>query len=146
MSTMETPRVRGMEVRGLMTYHVFTVGPDDDLQALYDLMASRHVRHVPVVDREGKVVGLVTERDLARSALGSRDELPLSMQREVLRRRKIREIMATEVDTVEADEDLKAAAEMLIENKIGCLPVVDGRRLVGILTESDFVRNFAEEG
>jgi CBS domain-containing membrane protein len=129
-----------------MTYHVFTVGPDDDLQALYDLMASRHVRHVPVVDREGKVVGLVTERDLARSALGSQDELPLSMQREVLRRRKIREIMATEVDTVEADEDLKAAAEMLIENKIGCLPVVDGRRLVGILTESDFVRNFAEEG
>lgn len=146
MSTMETPRVRGMEVRGLMTYHVFTVGPDDDLQALYDLMASRHVRHVPVVDREGKVVGLVTERDLARSALGSQDELPLSMQREVLRRRKIREIMATEVDTVEADEDLKAAAEMLIENKIGCLPVVDGRRLVGILTESDFVRNFAEKG
>jgi CBS domain-containing protein len=135
-----------MEVRGLMTYHVFTVGPDDDLQALYDLMASRHVRHVPVVDREGKVVGLVTERDLARSALGSQDELPLSMQREVLRRRKIREIMATEVDTVEADEDLKAAAEMLIENKIGCLPVVDGRRLVGILTESDFVRNFAEKG
>jgi CBS domain-containing membrane protein len=146
MKAMEVPEVRGMEVRSLMTYHVFTLGPDDDLQALYDLMASRHVRHVPVVDREGKFVGLVTQRDLARSALGTQEELPLSMQLEVLRRRKIREIMDTEVETVEADAILKTAAETLIENKIDCLPVVDGGRLVGILTESDFVRHFAEKG
>ena len=146
MKAMEVSEVRGMEVRGLMTYHVFTLAPEDDLQALYDLMASRHVRHVPVVDRDGRVLGLVTQRDLARSALGSQDELPLSMQREALHRRKIREIMNTEVETVEADGDLKAAAERLIENKIGCLPVVDGGRLVGILTESDFVRHFAEKG
>jgi CBS domain-containing membrane protein len=50
--------------------------------------------------------------------------------------------MATEVDTVEPDEDLRAAAEILIENKIGCLPVVEGTHLVGILTESDFVRDY----
>jgi len=134
--------VREAEVRDLMTDHVFTLLPVDDLEALYDLMDAHHVRHVPIVDRDGDLVGLVTQRDLARSALGSQDVLPLSVQQEILRRRKVREIMATEVETVEPDESLRAAAEMLLENKIGCLPVVEGTHLVGILTESDFVRHY----
>ncbi len=129
------------QVRDLMTDHVFTLRPQDNLAALYDLMDSQHIRHVPIVDRERDLVGLVTHRDLSRSALGT-EEAPLSLQREMLGRRKIREIMATEVDTVEPDEDLRAAAEILIENKIGCLPVVEGTHLVGILTESDFVRDY----
>ena len=129
-----------------MTDRVFTVGPLDDLEVVYDLIDTHHVRHVPVVDRDGDLVGLVTQRDLARRALGAQDDLPLSMQQEILRRRRVREIMATEVDTVEPDESLKVAAEMLIENKIGCLPVVEGEHLVGILTESDFVRLYLKGG
>lgn len=144
MQGRQSRYVRVAEVRDLMTDHVFTLRPTDDLESLYDLMDTRHVRHVPVVDRDGDIVGLVTQRDLARRALGAQDDLPLSMQQEILRRRKVREIMATEVDTVEPDESLKAAAEMLIDNKIGCLPVVEGDHLVGILTESDFVRHYVE--
>ena len=144
MQGRQSRYVRVAEVRDLMTEHVFTLRPTDDLESLYDLMDTRHVRHVPVVDRDGDLVGLVTQRDLARRALGAQDDLPLSMQQEILRRRKVREIMATEVDTVEPDESLKAAAEMLIDNKIGCLPVVEGDHLVGILTESDFVRRYVE--
>ncbi len=134
--------MRPSQVRDLMTDHVYTLRPHDDLAALYDLMDSRHIRHVPVVDREKDLVGLVTHRDLSRSALGAQEDVPLSVQREMLRRRKIREIMSTEVDTVEPDEDLKVAAEMLLENKIGCLPVVEGTHLVGILTEADFVQQY----
>lgn len=137
---------RTAEVRDLMTERVFTLQPNDDLEALYDLMDTHHVRHVPVVDRDGDLVGLVTQRDLARSALGAQEVLPLSMQQDILRRRKVREIMATEVETVEPDENLKVAAEMLLENKIGCLPVVEGEHLVGILTESDFVRRYVDVG
>ena len=131
------------QVRDLMTETVFTLRPQDDLMALYDLMDTKHIRHVPIVDRDKDLVGLVTHRDLTRSALGT-EEAPLSLQREMLGRRKIREIMATEVETVEPDEDLKVAAELLIENKIGCLPVVEGTHLVGILTESDFVRHYVQ--
>jgi CBS domain-containing membrane protein len=137
-------RSRPTEVRDLMTDHVFTLGPLDDLESLYELLDAHHVRHVPIVDREGDLVGLVTQRDLARHALGPQEDLPLSMQQEILRRRRVREIMSTEVDTVEPDESLKAAAEMLIENKLGCLPVVEGEHLVGIVTESDFVRLFVK--
>jgi CBS domain-containing membrane protein len=136
--------MRRIQVRDLMTDTVFTLRPQDDLAALYDLMDTKHIRHVPIVDRERDLVGLVTHRDLSRSALGPQEDAPLSLQREMLRRRKVREIMATEVDTVEPDEDLRVAAQMLIENKIGCLPVVEGTHLVGILTESDFVRHYVQ--
>jgi len=138
--------VRTDQVRDLMTSRVFSVRPDDDLEGLYDLLDEHHIRHVPVVDAEGDLVGLVTQRDLARSALGPQDAVPLSMMQEMLRRRRVREIMATEVESVEPDESLKTAAEMLLENKIGCLPVVEGEHLVGILTESDFVRRYVERG
>jgi CBS-domain-containing membrane protein len=127
-----------------MTEKVFTLKPKDDLAALYDLMDSRHVRHVPIVDSDGELVGLVTDRDLSRSALGAVEELPLSVERDILRRRRIRDIMATEPDSIEPDATLREAAEILLENKVGCLPVVEGLHLVGIITEADFVRDFLE--
>ena len=133
-------------VRDLMTEKVFTLKLKDDLATLYDLMDSRRVRHVPIVDNDGELVGLVSDRDLSRSALGAVEELPLSVERDILRRRRIRDIMATEPDTIEPDATLREAAELLLENKVGCLPVVEGLHLVGIITEADFVRDFLERG
>ncbi len=146
MQTQTRRNPRRTEVRDLMIDRVFSLRPGDDLEALYELMNEHHIRHVPVVDQDGDLVGLVTQRDLARSALGAQENLPLSVQQEILRRRRVREIMATEVEVVEPDESLRTAAEMLLENKIGCLPVVEGEHLVGILTEADFVRRFVERG
>lgn len=128
-----------------MTPSPFTLGPRDTLAALYDLMDNHRVRHVPIVDADGELVGLLTHTDLAMTALGSLADLPLSQERDLLQRRKIREVMVTEVETVEPETALAEAAATLFENKIGCLPVVEGSRLVGILTESDFVRRFVEE-
>jgi CBS domain-containing protein len=133
--------VRRRLVRDLMTETVFTVSPADDLATLYDLMDSRHVRHVPVVEDE-ELVGLVTSTELSRSALGKVDELPLSEERAMLRRRHVRDIMLGEPDTIEPDSLLQDAAALLLESKIGCLPVVEGLRLVGIITEADFVSDF----
>ncbi len=144
--TRKAPAPRERLVRDLMTEKVFTLKGRDDLAALYDLMDSRHVRHVPVVDNDGELIGLVTDRDLSRSALGAVEELPLSVERDILRRRRVRDIMATEPDVIEPDATLREAAEMLLENKIGCLPVVEGLHLVGILTEADFVRDYLERG
>jgi CBS domain-containing membrane protein len=141
----QPPRgARPRYVRDLMTDNVFTLNPKDDLVQLYDLMDSHRVRHVPIVDKDGDVVGLVTLRDLFRGALGSLDELPLSVEREMLRRRRVRDIMQSEPDTIEAEATLVEAAQMLLENKVGCLLVVEGMRLVGILTEADFVRDFVD--
>jgi len=102
------------------------------------------VRHVPVVDREGELVGLVTHRDLARGVLGRTQELPIGVEEDLLRRRRVGEIMVTEPDTIEPETPLREAAEIMLENKIGCLPVTEGTHLVGILTEADFVRDYLE--
>ena len=128
-----------------MTPDPYTLQPHDTLAALYDLMDSRRVRHVPIVDEDGELVGLLTHTDLAMTALGSISYLPLSQERDLLQRRRVREVMVTEVETVEPDAALVEAASTLFDNKIGCLPVVEGSRLVGILTESDFVRRFVEQ-
>jgi CBS domain-containing protein len=138
------PRPRQLLVADLMTANVITMRPASDLEEVYERMAEEHIRHVPIVDREGDLVGLVTERDLTRLALGSQLEMPLSFQQDLLHGRKVREIMSTDVDTAEPDQSLKEAAVQLLENKVGCLPVVEGRHVVGILTEADFVRHFVE--
>jgi CBS domain-containing membrane protein len=139
----KAPR-RKAYVRDLMTENVVTFSPKDNLADLADRMADEHIRHAPIVDREGELVGLVTERDLARFALFDSPDAPLSVEREVLGGRRVREIMGTEVDTLEPDASLREAAELLLENKVGCIPIVEGRRVVGILTEADFVRRFLE--
>lgn len=146
-NTKKRPIVRRQEptVRDLMTPDPYTLSPRDTLASLYDLMDSRRVRHVPIVDSDGELVGLLTHTDLAMTALGSLSDLPLSQERDLLQRRRIREVMVTEVETVEPETSLAEAAQTLFENKIGCLPVVEGNRLVGILTESDFVRRFVQE-
>ena len=127
-------------VRDLMTEKVYSLSPGDDLATLYDLMDFRRIRHVPVVE-EGELVGLVTGAELSRGAFGG-PELPLSAVRDRLRRLRVRDIMATEPDTIEPDQSLLEAAEILFDVKVGCLPVVEGVQLVGILTEADFVRDF----
>lgn len=142
-ATRSVPR-GGRIVRDLMTEEVVTFSPLDNLADLADRMADEHIRHAPIVDREGDLVGLVTERDLARFAFADSPDAPLSVERDVLGRKRVREIMGTEIETLEPDASLREAAELLLENKIGCIPIVEGSRVVGILTEADFVRRYLE--
>ncbi len=129
-----------MLVRDLMTPDVFTLKADDNLTSLYDLMDAEHVRHIPVVDEDGRLVGLVTHRDLLRGALASEEDLPVSVQRDLLRRTRVREIMIEDVETIAPDKSVQEAAQVMLDYKYGCLPVLEDGRLVGIITEADFVR------
>lgn len=135
--------MRPLLVRDLMTEEVFTLSSKDDLTALYDLMDAEHIRHIPVIDEEKELVGLVTHRDLLRNALSPPADLPRNMQREILSRSSVDRIMIQDIETIEPDAPIGEAAEIMLENKYGCLPVVEGKRLVGILTEADFVRCLA---
>ena len=129
-----------LRVRDLMTSNVLVVGPDDPVTKIRDLMADRHIRHVPVVDEGGDLVGVVSDRDLLARALGADTDLPLSLQAELLDADKVRDVMTWDVETVDADDDVTTAAMVMLENKYGCLPVLEEGKLAGILTEADFVR------
>ena len=136
-----------LSVRDLMTDTIFALRADDDIQMARDLMDERNVRHVPVVDEDRHLVGLVSERDLLRSMYPSTSEFPVGTQHAVLQRVKVSAIMTRDVETVEPEDDLAAAAQVMLDNKYGCVPVVvEGGRVEGIITESDFVRYLAEQG
>ena len=135
---------RDLLVKDLMAEQVYSVRPDDDLATVRDLMADHGIRHVPVVDEEESLLGLVSHRDLLRSSLVEQAEVPQFVEEFVLERVKVREVMSGSVETVSPETPLAEAAAVMLENKYGCLPVVSGNRLVGILTEADFVRRAAE--
>ncbi len=126
-----------------MTQRVIAVRPDNTLAALRDLMLEYEVRHMPVVGDGGELVGLVSHRDLLRGSLIEQADVPSHLEQVVLERIQVREVMIENVETVGVDTDLRDAAEVMFVNKYGCLPVTDESRLVGILTESDFVRFMA---
>ena len=133
-----------LTVADLMTEKVFAVSENDTLATVSDLMDSLHVRHIPVIDKEGGLLGMISQRDLIRDGLFSGREVPLSQKRYQLERRKAGEHMTVDVETITPEEEAAEAGRILLENKFGALPVVDGTRLVGIITESDFVRYVAE--
>ncbi len=123
-----------------MTAGVHTLDVGGNLAEASDLMNVHRIRHLPILDASGLLVGLVSQRDLLRGALGGGADLPASIQRAYLRSIPVDEVMIRDVETVEPEVAIKDAAARMIDLKIGSLLVVDGHDLVGILTESDFVR------
>jgi CBS domain-containing membrane protein len=132
-----------MRVSDLMTPGVFAVGVEDDLETVTNLMDDRNIRHAPVVDSAGNLVGLVTQRDLLRTGLGGQGQLPPEAERQARLHVAVGEIMIPDVVTARPDQDIRDAARIMLDNKFGCLPVVEDSRLVGIVTEADFVRLMA---
>jgi CBS domain-containing membrane protein len=134
-----------LRVRDLMTDHVFSVHIHESVETVYDLMNEHGLRHVTVLDADGDLVGLISHRDLLRNTVVERSQVPLHIQREVLRRTRAEEVMTSEVETTDPDRPIHEAAAVMLENKFGCLPVIEDWRLVGILTEADFVRHFTAD-
>lgn len=132
--------MKTLRVQDLMTWEVVTVQPDTDTEEAWDLMSDRQLRHLIVVDQDGELMGVVSHRDLLRHALVEQADLPRYVERELLARTPVRDVMVEPVMTASPEQDAAEAARNLFDNKIGCLPVVEGNRVVGILTESDFVR------
>lgn len=127
-------------VQQLMTGGVKTLGPEGNLAEAKDLMIGHRIRHVPIVDDEDRVLGLVSQRDLLRGALGGGGALPTSIQHAYLRSIRVTDVMVEQVEFVSPETPVLNAARRMLESKIGSLLVVKDGRLVGILTSHDFVR------
>lgn len=128
-----------MKVRDLMEREVMTLSVTDTLDLADDIMRLGRVRHLPVLE-DGRVVGLVTQRDLLRTAVSSLLRLDPSRERQWLAKVEIRTVMVTNVHTVAPDAEMRQAVSAMLRHKIGCLPVVENDRMVGIVTETDGLR------
>lgn len=122
-----------MQVCERMSSPVVTVSGDTTHRKALELMQQKRLRRLPVVDRKGELVGIVAERDLLLAAT----RYPGAAV-------DVGEVMATKLVTATPDMDLASAARLMLEHRVGGLPVVDHGSLVGIITESDIFRRFVE--
>lgn len=142
-----------MKVKDVMTPGVITVKPDATLKEVASLLAEHGVSGVPVVDGDGKVLGIVSKTDILikeraaqpeqRGMLamlrGGADDSATAVKVEA---RTALEAMTAPVVGVQEERDLAAAAGLMLDNRINRLPVLRGNQLVGIITRSDLVRAF----
>lgn len=128
-----------VSVRDVMTPRVTTVDRADTMEVADGIMCLGHIRHLPVLDGT-EVVGVMTQRDLYRSALGTALALGIQRPQELMRAVAVGDVMSAPAVTIGSDASVQEAARAMAERRIGCLPVVDGGRLVGILTETDVLR------
>lgn len=129
-----------LRVRDVMSKDVATIERNEKLMVADDVMRLGRIRHLPVVDADGALAGIVSQRDLFHSGLVKALGYGTHAQRQALDMLVIKEAMKTEVVTTTAETKLADAARLMFEKKIGCLVVVEGAKVVGILTESDFVK------
>jgi CBS domain-containing membrane protein len=130
---------RRYRVRDLMTANVVTLSAGQSLPAARELMKLKRVRHLPVVDDAGRLVGLVTHRDLLEAAISSLAPLDAEEVDELQLKVPVARIMREQVWTIGPDDPADAAARLMLDNRIGCLPVVTQQQLVGIITGADLV-------
>lgn len=130
-------------VRDRMSTALVTVAPDATMFDVLEVFKRARIRHVLVVDAAGHLIGLISDRDAAGRAMGPMSWLADTEMDQALHEMRAREVMTDEFKTIRSDAPLTEAANVVIDAKIGCLPVVDDERLVGILCESDFVREVA---
>jgi len=130
-----------MFVRDYMTPNPLTITPDTSYPEAIGMMREKKIRRLPVMKR-GKLVGVVVEKDLLSSQPSPATTLSIHEMYGLLERLKVEQLMSSPVLTATVNCPMEAAAAIMIENKIGCLPVMDGNKLVGIITETDIFKAF----
>ena len=136
-----------MTVRELMTTSLVTVTPDTPVLDARQRMIERRLRHLLVCEPDGagrRLVGIVTDRDIRLNLPSPATSLSVWEVNYLLSRLTVGQVMTTAVIAVDPARSARQAARILVDHKIGAMPVLDGNQLVGIVTETDLLRAFAE--
>jgi len=128
-----------MQVWQLMSTDLVTLDARGTMDIADDLMKLKRIRHLPVLD-DGRLVGLITQRDLFLAGVSSVLQFRRGAQKEWLGHIRIAEVMTRDLITIGPQADAELAVAQMLEHKIGCLPVVAGSNLVGLLSETDLLR------
>ena len=128
-----------MKVKDLMTKDPVTVAPDAPVRVAIAQMSERGIRHLPVVDPTGKLLGMLTDRDLAHASFMPLLAEYLGWREARVASPRVRDLMTWSVITTYPEATIVQAALTMFQRRVGSLPVVDDGRLVGIVTERDIV-------
>ena len=137
---VQIENLRSIWVSEVMSRDPVTVKMNDRIEEAFGLMRDNQIRHLPVLDRDGNIQGVLSDRDLLKDVGQSK---PWVLQEKMLNLRShhfVRDFMTPTPEVINPDSTLFEAGLILLENKISCVPVVEGNQVVGILTETDFVK------
>jgi acetoin utilization protein AcuB len=129
-----------------MTKSPVTIKASDSLLAATRILKEKGFKHLPVLDGNGALVGVVTDRDLKRASASDATTLEVHELLYLLDKLKIEQVMTRKPVSVTTQETVQNAAKLMVEKKIGCLPVVEGGKVAGILTKDDLLRLVARSG
>ena len=132
-----------MLVKDRMTPNPVTITPDTSFPDAFRILQEKKIRHLPVVE-EGKLIGIVTRTDLLHASPSAATSLSVFEINYLLANLHIKEVMVSPPITVPEDDPLEEAARVMVNKKIGCLPVMRNGDLVGMLTETDLFETFVE--
>lgn len=133
-----------MKVKDVMVKEVATLDVNDELSLANDIMRLGRIRHLPVVDGT-RLVGIISERDLFRSSLAQALGYGSQASRDLMKTLRIKDIMIKQVDTISPEAKLCEAVRIMMDKKIGCLPVVEDDLLVGLITETDILLQYLKD-
>jgi acetoin utilization protein AcuB len=126
-----------------MSRPVITVSPDMPITDALIMLRKEHIRRAPVM-KEGKLVGIVSEKDLLNASPSSATTLSVWEMNYLISKVKVKNVMTKKVITVSRDTTIEEAARIMADKKIGGMPVVDSDRVVGMITETDLFKVFLE--
>ena len=133
-----------MLVKERMTRNPITVRPETPVTEAQALMKREKIHHLPVLDRDGRLAGIVTEKDLLYASPSPATTLSVYEMTSLLAKLAVEKVMSQKPLSVTEDVPLEEAARIMADRSIGGLPVMRGATLVGIITESDLFRVFIE--
>jgi acetoin utilization protein AcuB len=133
-----------MLVKERMSRNPITIKPDTPVTEAQAMMKREKIHHLPVVDRDGRLVGIVAEKDLLYASPSPATTLSVYEIASLLAKLTVDKVMSSKPQTVTEDVPLEEAARIMADRNIGGLPVMRGTTLVGIITESDLFRVFIE--
>jgi acetoin utilization protein AcuB len=134
---MPHPRVQDYMSREPVTLHV-----DDRLREAVELVMIRRIRHIPILDSEGTLVGIVTDRDVKRTLPSPLVASASEEHEAVMETTALGKVMTREPVTIAPDAPMAEAVEILVDRRIGGLPVVENGTLVGMITEGDALQGY----
>jgi len=128
-----------IKVKDLMTAELHTIDPDDCIKKVEEMMKWKKVRHIPVVDKNLKLLGLITHRNLLDIKYPSFLNLPEEDLRKLKRTILVKKVMKSSILTADPEVEIQQIISEMVENKYGCIPVIKDEKIIGIVTEADFV-------
>ena len=132
-----------MKVSELMTgVNLITARPETPIMEARQLMVKPRIRHLPVTEPDGRLVGIVTDRDIRLNLPSQATSLSAWEINHLLAKLTVGEVMNRAVITTWADAEAREAARLMLDHSIGALPVTERGRLIGIITETDIMRGF----